>query len=48
MKTPGRIFIDAVLRGHGQLFLANDPLSGGLVLVGLLLVAPEQPPCAVC
>jgi len=35
-------YFDAVLRGYGQLFLCNNPVSGVLFLLGLVLVSPEN------
>lgn len=35
-----RRFLDALLRGYGQFFLANNPISGACIFLGLLLLSP--------
>jgi urea transporter len=37
----GRLLVECVLRGYGQLFLANRPASGACFALGLFLVSPS-------
>ncbi|RBY83790.1 urea transporter [Geodermatophilus sp. TF02-6] len=36
-RSPPGQFVDAVLRGIGQVFLQNNPLTGALILLGIFL-----------
>jgi len=41
-KRLALVYLDAVLRGYGQLFLCNSPVSGVLFFLGLALASPEN------
>ncbi|MDQ7822853.1 MAG: urea transporter [Candidatus Eremiobacteraeota bacterium] len=41
-RTRGLDFLDSLLRGAGQLFLCNNPLSGFLFLAALALLYPRE------
>jgi urea transporter len=42
MGSKAFAFAEAVLRGYGQLFLSNNPISGALFLIGMILVSPTN------